>query len=487
MRQKPRRKAKRRPRRAPRPPDRAKQRPRRAKRPRRRAKSGAESAADEKKARDHAEDLLATSTMMLARSRFEENQASHAEALLEQIPGRFRFTPWRLLKQYVQGSLFTCRGHTVASMAFAADAQLLATASWDKTVKLWDARTGQELRTLHGHTSTVMSVAFAADGQVLATASLDKTVKLWDTRTGQELRTRRAHAHEVWSVAFADGQVLASASYDGTVKVWDTRTGQELRTLRGHTGEVASVAFTGDGQVLASASEDKTIKLWDTRTGQEPEKERHFRLWITAPDLHLHRELAEQADKDKAFRLGRYLAAKNCYAAEPKQVARLAGWLGTGPQYPGVLAGLPVAVKTPFHEPTFPDGIACTGVLYRDSGIAPARLLIGTARAHHADSSHWLNRAFHGGALFRNGEHARAVAALNDAAKLHGKASPLTHCLLALAYLQLGEQAKAKDTLAQAAPARDAPWEDVLLHRLFQPEIAAALAKADGNQDSKKQ
>jgi hypothetical protein len=292
-------------------------------------------------------------------------------------------------------------------------------------------------------------------------------------------------------VAFAaDGQVLASASYDKTIKLWDARTGQELRTLRGHTDIVTSVAFVADGQILASASTDGTVKLWDTRTGQEREKEHRFRLWVTAPDLHLHRELAEQADKDKqpfaiAFRLGRYLAGKNYCAAEPKEAATLAGWLGTGARFPGLLPGLPVAVNTPFHAPVFPDGIACTGVLYKDSGIAPARLLIGTSRALEGDPSNWLNHAFHGGALFRNGEHAKAVAALNEAVKLHGKPSPLTHCLLALTELQMGEKAKAKEALAQAAPAKNAPWEDALLRRLFQPEIDAALAKADDKQDAK--
>jgi WD40 repeat protein len=83
-------------------------------------------------------DLLATSTMMLARNRFEENQASLAGDLLEQVPGKFRLTGWGLLKNYIQGSLFTLRGHTglVTSVAFAADGQVLVSASIDGTVKL---------------------------------------------------------------------------------------------------------------------------------------------------------------------------------------------------------------------------------------------------------------------------------------------------------------------------------------------------------------
>jgi tetratricopeptide (TPR) repeat protein len=212
------------------------------------------------------------------------------------------------------------------------------------------------------------------------------------------------------------------------------------------------------------------------------EKERCFRLWVTAPDLHLHRELAEQTDKDKqplalAFRLGRYLAAKNYYANEPKDAATLTGWLGTVAQPPGLLPGLPALVKTPSHEPTFPDGIACSGVLCKDRGIAPARLLIGTSRALAGDPNNWLNHAFHGGALFRKGEHAKALTALSEAARLHGKPSPLTHNLLGLTRLAMGEKDKAKDAFAKAQPANDAPWEDSVLHRLLQPEIEAALAK----------
>jgi hypothetical protein len=366
---------------------------------------------------------------------------------------------------------------------------VLASASWDKTVKLWDARTGAELRTLRGHMDGVTSVAFAAHGQVLASGSWDG-VKLWDARTGAELRTLRGHTIGVTSVAFtADGQVLASASGDETVKLWDAPTGQELRTLRGHTQWVTSVAFAADGQVLASASYDDTVKLWDTRTWEQApagtisERERRFRLWVTGPDLQLHRGLAEQAEKDKqpfavAFRLGRYLASKNYYANEPREAARVAGWFGTAPDRLSLLAGLPARVRTPFNEPTFPDGIACTGVLYKDSNIAPARLLIGTSLALNGDPASWQNHAFHGGALLRSGEHARAREALNKAIALHGKPHSLTHNLLALTHLAMGDKEKANAALAKAVPDLDAPWEDRALHRLFQPEIAAALERA---------
>ena len=89
-------------------------------------------------------------------------------------------------------------------------------------------------------------------------------VKVWDAKTGQELVTLNGHMGGVWGVAFSpDGTRLASASHDHTAKVWDAKSGQELLTLKGHTGGVTSVCFSPDGTRLASTSEDKTVKVWD--------------------------------------------------------------------------------------------------------------------------------------------------------------------------------------------------------------------------------
>jgi len=184
-------------------------------------------------------------------------------------------------------NLRTLEGHTgtVRSVAVTTDANRAVSASFDKTIKLWDLTTGDEIRTLEGHTDVVTAVAVTPDNTRALSGSSDNTLKVWDLKTGDDLRTLRGHKGAVNSVAVtADGVLAVSASADKTIKVWDLETGNEIRTLKGHTDVVTSVAVTADGTRAVSGSWDKTVKVWDLKTGNELRSlvGHALRLWSVA-------------------------------------------------------------------------------------------------------------------------------------------------------------------------------------------------------------
>ena len=174
------------------------------------------------------------------------------------------------LRSKKQLSTFAQNGSKVNAAIFAPNAEpTLITGHEDRSIKLWNPRTGQQLRTFT-HTDAVKTLAISPNGQLFASSSLDGTVKIWNLQAGLGLRTlseRFSGSNGVVLAFSRDGQTLATAD-EKALKLWNLRTGKLLRTVV-QESSIASVTFSADGQTLISSNTgDDTIKVWNPRTGQ---------------------------------------------------------------------------------------------------------------------------------------------------------------------------------------------------------------------------
>jgi hypothetical protein len=151
-------------------------------------------------------------------------------------------------------------------VAISPNGRVLASSSYDNSVKLWSLPEGTLLKTLSGHSGSVGALAISPDGRLVASVSLDYTVKLWSLPEGALVRTLDAPANTV--VFSPDGELLVSGSWDKSIKLWSAPDGALLQTLQGHSGWVNGVAITPEGSLLISGSADRSIKFWSLPAGE---------------------------------------------------------------------------------------------------------------------------------------------------------------------------------------------------------------------------
>lgn len=168
--------------------------------------------------------------------------------------------------------LLTLSGHDDFVSAVATDTagQLVASGSDDKTIKIWDADTGECQITCCGHTGKVFAAAVSMDGSLVASGSEDRKVIIWDSETGQPTAILEGHDGYVLGVAISpDNQTVYSCSEDSTIRVWTPASLTCTKVINAHKDRVICLRLSQGGERLLSGSSDRTIALWDTTTGAE--------------------------------------------------------------------------------------------------------------------------------------------------------------------------------------------------------------------------
>ncbi|MEO0406838.1 MAG: BTAD domain-containing putative transcriptional regulator [Cyanobacteria bacterium P01_A01_bin.135] len=183
----------------------------------------------------------------------------------------------------------------VWTLAFSPDGRCLASAGADHRVKIWDIPSGKCLQTLEGHTDYLYSIAFGPRQAAaiipelsevwLASASADRTIKLWNLDSGECFRTLTGHEGWVYAmVIHPHGDRVISASYDCTARVWDIRTGKCLQVFR-HDALMWSLAIHPQGHLIACSGEEEKITLWNIDSGEKqatfPILKPYAGMWIT--------------------------------------------------------------------------------------------------------------------------------------------------------------------------------------------------------------
>ncbi len=157
---------------------------------------------------------------------------------------------------------FTGHEDEVRALAVSPDGTRIISGGKDRTVRLWDVKTGEMIAVKDLHTGTIHAIAYQPGGKIVASASADSTIRLWDASLAEQA-VLTAHKNSVNAVAFSpDGLLLVSGSTDLTVRIWDVETRAELARLTGHRGDVSSVAVHPDGGQILSGGEGRFTHLW---------------------------------------------------------------------------------------------------------------------------------------------------------------------------------------------------------------------------------
>lgn len=154
----------------------------------------------------------------------------------------------------------------IDALKYSPNGQVLAS-SGKHAINLWDVNTGVLKKTLQGHKNLIRCLEYSPDGKTIASGSTDGTIKLWDAKTGVLKQTLKGRSGPVYTLSYSPNRRTIASGSSSTIKLWDTKTGVLKQTLKGHRSTVYTLKYSPNGQVIISGSSDKTLKVWDANTG----------------------------------------------------------------------------------------------------------------------------------------------------------------------------------------------------------------------------
>ena len=210
-----------------------------------------------------------------------------------------------LVKEFGENTPNKKHRQEIETLVFSPDGQTIASGSGDNTIKLWNLK-GELIRTFkapRGHKESVKAIAFSPDGKTIVSSSNDRTVKLWNLQ-GKVIKTFKGHQERVTAVAFSrDGKTIVSGSEDNTIKLWSIDNAESIRTFDEHKQGVRAVTFSPDGKTIISGSADGTIKLWDLKNTKSIKTLEGHKTPIYAIDIDPDNKTVVSAGVDKTIKL----------------------------------------------------------------------------------------------------------------------------------------------------------------------------------------
>lgn len=160
---------------------------------------------------------------------------------------------------------FDASNNAIGALAASPDGSWLALAASDNKIMLWDVKEGHMAGEFNGHGGSVRQMAFSPDGRTLASVSRDQSVILWNVEKREVIHQLSGYEHQILALAFApNGRRIATGDSEGEIRYWETSSGKLVGYFRAHDKRITALAFSPDGKWLASGGQDNFFKLWDT-------------------------------------------------------------------------------------------------------------------------------------------------------------------------------------------------------------------------------